>query len=185
MASVKLTNAIRNEIIFSIMSEGIDQRIKECDTNLRKSGTAVMKSILKEHWDTMYSLPEGFFFADSSFVLGRMQVLTELIRCPVCYRYGHVDFDIEKSSDEQKQAIANYNDILKKYNDLQREKGNIAREVTAILNSVRTVKQLLDVWPEVEKYLPCTVKSVDNRSLPVVQVQQLNDKLELYKEKKE
>lgn len=93
--------------------------------------------------------------------------------------------NIHTASDDQKQAIAKYNDIQKTYKNLKCEKAIIEKECNTILKSVTTVKQLLDVWPEVEKYLPCTAKSIDNRSLPMVQVQQLNDKLELYKEKRD
>lgn len=186
MATVKLTKAMRNEIIFSITAEGIVQRIKDCEVELRKAGTAVIKSVLKEYWDTMYSLPEGFFSIDTSFYLEREEILTESIRCPACYKFGNIiGFSILTATDEQKAAIDNYRIMRKKYNDLRREKGHIEIEANSILNSVSTVKQLLEVWPEVEKYLPYTAKSVDNRSLPMVQVRQLNDKLELYKEKKE
>lgn len=93
MASVKLTNEMRNNIIFSITSEGIVQRINDCEVELRKAGTEVIKSTLKDHWDTMYSLPEGFLPVASSFYLGRVQILTDNIRCPTCYMYNiNIDF---------------------------------------------------------------------------------------------
>ena len=50
-------------------------------------------------------------------------------------------------------------------------------ETMRILHSVNTVKQLLQVWPEVKEFLPDSTKNVDNAQLPMVQVTKLNEQL--------
>lgn len=47
-------------------------------------------------------------------------------------------------------------------------------QVTMVVSGVNTTAQLLDAWPEVEKFIPAGVNKAANIQLPAVSIQQLN-----------
>ena len=57
--------------------------------------------------------------------------------------------------------------------DLDDRTDALKTQVRAVVNSVSTVKQLLNVWPEAKELLPATVEESKSK-LPAVQVETLN-----------
>lgn len=57
--------------------------------------------------------------------------------------------------------------------DLDDRADTLKTQVRAVVNSVSTVKQLLNVWPEAKELLPATVEESKSK-LPAVQVETLN-----------
>lgn len=65
-----------------------------------------------------------------------------------------------------------FNSISNDWNNLKTESIRLRSEVRAVLDSVTTVKRLLEVWPEVKDLLPELKKPTVN--LPVVQIDRIN-----------
>lgn len=71
-----------------------------------------------------------------------------------------------------------YKDTLKPHQDLVKEHNKVLRlymeEVSQVLQGVNTSKQLLEVWPEVEKFLPKGTVNPSSITLPAVSIANLN-----------
>jgi len=63
-----------------------------------------------------------------------------------------------------------------RYQTLTQDRRKFRNEVMAQLESVRTTKQLFEVWPEVIKWVPDGVATTGN-SLPAVQVDDINKQI--------
>jgi hypothetical protein len=65
--------------------------------------------------------------------------------------------------------------ILKVQDQIALDKRNMEADVRAVLNSVTTVKKLLDVWPEASELIPTLPRVKDPKSnLPAIQPDKLN-----------
>lgn len=62
-----------------------------------------------------------------------------------------------------------------------RERGNeVFRETKAILESVNTTKQLLEIWPQCEPFIPAHIADPDKAiRLPAIEMSRLNERLGL------
>ena len=61
------------------------------------------------------------------------------------------------------------------YTALLKEALDLARKIDSVLAAARTIKALLDTWPECKSYLPDDAFSADDRSMPMVLIADLND----------
>ena len=61
------------------------------------------------------------------------------------------------------------------YIALIKEALDLARKIDSVLAATRTIKALLDTWPECKSYLPEDAFSADDRSMPMVLIADLND----------
>lgn len=64
-----------------------------------------------------------------------------------------------------------------KYKDYDLERRNYIQQIQTVLDGVNTSNQLLEVWPEVEEYLPVGVVEPSKIQLPSVNIQTLNSAL--------
>lgn len=64
-----------------------------------------------------------------------------------------------------------------KYKDYELERRNYIQQIQTVLDGVNTSNQLLEVWPEVEEYLPVGVVEPSKIQLPSVNIQTLNSAL--------
>mgnify|MGYP000188629479 CR=1 FL=1 len=64
-----------------------------------------------------------------------------------------------------------------KYKDYDLERRNYIQQIQTVLGGVNTSNQLLEVWPEVEEYLPVGVVEPSKIQLPSVNIQTLNSAL--------
>lgn len=64
-----------------------------------------------------------------------------------------------------------------KYKDYELERKNYVQQIQTVLDGVNTSNQLLEVWPEVEEYLPIGVVEPSKIQLPSVNIQTLNSAL--------
>jgi len=68
-----------------------------------------------------------------------------------------------------------WQELRKVKEDLNEAYRILDRDVFTILNSVQTIKRLLEVWPEANDYIPSYVW--ENGALPTVQVESINTAL--------
>lgn len=81
-----------------------------------------------------------------------------------------------KSYDADHEMTVIYRELQEAEKTLHEEIHQTMVEVSAILNNARTVKKLIEIWPDVEPHIPAVlVKAGTN--LPAVQLEALNEKL--------
>lgn len=78
-------------------------------------------------------------------------------------------------------AVKAHESWLRRGAALEAEIAELERSVNCVLNSVTTVKRLLDAWPEVRPHLPDEALLDGERSLPTVIIADLNAKIEAAK----
>jgi hypothetical protein len=81
---------------------------------------------------------------------------------------------IEAKKKFEKTTLKEYKQVQKDY-DLSRR--NYASQIRTVLDGVNTSNQLLEVWPEVSKYLPTGVLEPSKIQLPSVNIATLNSAL--------
>ena len=74
---------------------------------------------------------------------------------------------LNKAMRKEREALSAYEAELTKY----------TQSVRQVLDGVNTSKQLMEVWPEVEKFLPQGVTNPSKINLPAVSIAGLNSKL--------
>ena len=84
---------------------------------------------------------------------------------------------IAKAYAKYKRAIKNERSAQTKHREWERSKNNYMSDVRNAIAGVNTTAQLLEQWPEVEKFIPETIVNPSKILLPVVSIAQLNKKL--------
>lgn len=174
----RLTNALKDQIVDAAAKKAFGERerlLKERKNQLAMSVYALHYPLpLQEIMTTMqtkmgnrpFSMSDSFY--GQSFG-GRRQYLHLPQEKPFFAerldpKYEYLDVDHPLTLEFN--AISNADD------DLKAEDKKLRSEVRAILNSVTTVKRLLDVWPEVKDLLPNLEKP--EVYLPAVQIDKIN-----------
>ena len=67
----------------------------------------------------------------------------------------------------------------KAQDDREASRFKFNQNIKAVLSSVNTTRQLVEVWPEVEAHLPAHVADPSKINLPAVVVESLNNQLEV------
>jgi hypothetical protein len=65
----------------------------------------------------------------------------------------------------QRDAYTKDNEKLNKHNQKRKD---YATDIRAVLDSVNTTKQLVEAWPEVEKYIPNSFRDPSTVQLPAI-----------------
>ena len=74
--------------------------------------------------------------------------------------------------------VLRFHDLENQWKELDNKRDTLRLKVRAVLNSVTTVKKLLDVWPEAKELLPAQLEEA-RVQLPAVQTASLNAELGL------
>jgi hypothetical protein len=67
--------------------------------------------------------------------------------------------------------------IQQVYDKAVKDQDTYREEVRDVLNSVSTSNQLIELWPEVEQFIPSTIRDPSSIQLPAISVASLNDAL--------
>lgn len=81
---------------------------------------------------------------------------------------------LEAKKKFEKTTLKEYKQVHKDY---ELERRNYVQQIQTVLDGVNTSNQLLEVWPEVEEYLPIGVVEPSKIQLPSVNIQTLNSAL--------
>lgn len=178
--AVRLSNYIREQVLNAVLKHAFEAREKALEAEKFALGDAVYNDIYPEPLrKQMAALPDGFLPTD-----GGVKVQFD------GQRFTHVYFGerrrIAKSHeynaarvyDAKHPLTARYDAWKKAQDDLDAEKSKAKSSAEAVLNSVTTVKKLIEVWPEVEQFArPFAVESPSRAiALPI---RELNARLGL------
>lgn len=182
MASQRLTNAIKESIVSKMRKELFEKRQEKARKRTTKLADNIYHAIhTEEETNYMLMAPDGAFAYRTS-IYAR-------------FASGGVSFGLSKAFpffsryDGQTQHISVDSSFYAEYNAIKKTEDKIRKDIQklhdstwGILNSVTTVKKLIEVWPDVEPYLPEN-KQIPN--LPAIPVGELNVLLEELRAKDE
>ncbi len=185
MASVKLTNALRSVIWNNIRHKQLDPKRVELEKSLERIGDEIYNAVVGDKLlKIMESIPDIYLIRGNYIYV--QNVATKFIHIqmsksrvipPKCH-HGKPIYHTEMADPKKaEEAFVRYMKQREMITIHDRDVNFYKDETMRILHSVNTVKQLLQVWPEVEEFLPDGTKNVDNAQLPMVQVTKLNEQL--------
>lgn len=183
MASIKLTNAHREEILQKLLEHRFGEESKKLNAEIEEIASDAYEKIFGNKMiRQMYELPEGWLPETSA------------IRITVNGSYKYLRFNVP-NDDTQKRIPASKNGgvlyqfekddkITKRIEEYELKHSNyienyreVKAQVRALLASVTTLGKLHAVWPEVQEF----TKDIPGYvyALPVVQTEKLNTMLGL------
>ena len=152
----EIKDKIKDDIIFETFKEK-KEKIKKLNSEL--ADEVYDYFIIKEYKEYMEYLPDNFFSkSDELYVTFNNE----------SYEYGYRRTTFLKLSEEKKfpYFLSKTSKVIcpilnEKFNCIQKEEIKIKKDkealeskINGLLKSVNTKKQLLEIWPDVEKYLP-------------------------------
>lgn len=185
MASVRLTNSIRDAIRIKVMNRAFDKLHADTKDQEHKLAAAVYRvAFTAKQRKLMDSLPQGW--------------LPELNYMRVEFKEGTIGYTNLTVKDDEKLRVPNnknnYNAIAviesghileevalkwkKDKEDIRQRYEKTRLSVCAILDSVTTVKKLIDIWPEAKEFI-LPYMSESKCTLPAIQFKEVNKMLGL------
>lgn len=174
MANQRLTNSLRNDVAERVIHDTFDH----LESDLEKRESAIANKVLDWHigegnLKLMNQLPLEFFGATDRLPVAskddgvKYLFLKGSRRIPANMQYG-LAVDLPGTNGMWREIRAVKSEIAA----MNAAKNELREKTMALLNSVQTVKRLVEVWPEVEKYLPKQAEQTEN--LPAVRAEDLN-----------
>lgn len=184
MKSVTLTKQMREDILASVI-EKWKEKNKEPDLRGAENDFA------EYLWSDYFKKEKGLFdnISPKFLNLGKeMKFCVNGEVKEVSFKEGNekaVDWrgyrnPVLKDIRDTHKEYTKYNTVVLAH-EQWREKGNeVLRETKAVLESVNTTKQLLDLWPQCEPFLPAHIADPDQAiRLPAIEMSRLNERLGL------
>ncbi len=153
---MRLTNTIKDQILKNIIFDAFSGREKA----IAKVGTQLADDIYSSYYNQykakMDALPETFFISKRSIMFnidGYCHTLemsnTRLFA--QCHNHGYI---MIYDPDLAKRFKATYKDQT----ELDKDIKELRSKVMAIVSSATTDKELVEAWPEAEKYIPLIIE---------------------------
>lgn len=119
---------------------------------------------LHRSWYNLYTIINGSYFRCGSSEI----MMSDCKPIPAQYqnaRWGDVSASL----------VAEIESWKARYQQLFDEASKLKTKIEMVMLSVRTVKALLETWPECKPYIPECAFAADDRSLPMVVIADLNE----------
>lgn len=181
MASTRLTMDIKDSIIRDLMKRSFNKKTEA----LVKAD----KAFALEIYDALYpadtlanmkALPEGFFrramgltLSTSNSYYGRDYKFDDPKMVGACH-HGLID-----DKDLPPEILDKHLKLIAKHKKLETDICDAKRTARAIMNSVTTIKRLIEVWPEIKKIAEPYDEGRIPSNVPMVQLQEVNAMFEL------
>ena len=195
-----LNKELANDIVNNVLCATFKDRLASLIEEEKKLGDRVyLEAIPEEHLKLMRKLPATYFVQSYH---ARPRGLDDcLIDHPLhrswydlyalfndsCYRYGNpgimmsdckpipAQYQHGRWGDVSESLIAEIESWKARYEQLFDEARELKVKIETVMLSIRTVKALLETWPECKPYIPEYAFAADDRSLPMVVIADLNE----------
>lgn len=186
MSTIRLSNYIKDTVIARLMKHAFEEREKALKAEEYGIGDAVYKDVysaaVRRKMDDM---PKGFLLEDDDLkVQFEGNSFThihfgERRRIAQSHKYNAA-----KVYDSKHPLTERYREWKKRESALKNEKRTTKSNARAVLDSVSTLKKLIEVWPEVEQFVEDFKPSATGKAqLPALPLKDLNRSLGLNKGK--
>jgi hypothetical protein len=203
MASVKLTNDMRDSIIRGIIEDKYRDRMDELTQRFAEfSNRMYAKCFSNTTIKKINDLPKGWLPEENDFLVEIAGQVIQLTfdgyfarQRTALNQSNSIDWDqrptkrfptnktrgVIKTFDGGSSVHAEYQQIEYDLEKLNEEVATLKNELRGVLYSCSTSKRLLDTWPEIEPYLKDLHLPIPVSSVPVQTIETLNEKLGLEK----
>ena len=187
MKSVRLSNDMRVDILSSVLKEYTRNLLAglgaEKEDDLRKAWQDEEKRVLSGLWDKVYGYPTeevpAWMLRDDNFsvaVEGLSVFRGACVEGKPGRKYGA---DIILTLVQHDELFAPMFELIAITDKFKEDVKQMKSEVNSILNSVNTTKQLVELWPAVEQYIPAYIADPDKGvNLPALLISRLDEKLQ-------
>jgi len=197
----RLNKELANDIVNNVLRATFKDRFASLVEEEKKLGDRVyLEAIPEEHLKLMRKLPATYFvqsyhaqprgldgylidhplhrswydlyalFSGSYYRFGNSGILMSGCK-PIPAQYqNNARWGVVSAS-----LIAEIESWKARYEQLFDEASKLKTKIEVVMLSVRTVKALLETWPECKPYIPECAFAVDDRSLPMVVIADLNE----------
>lgn len=180
MKSVKLNKTIKEDIINSMMSAWESNNPCKFDINKEeeKLGDLIWKRYYKQY--NLEDIPKSMLRLDNTVV--------------ICINTNNYNYNMSKQMPVKKsnhwsqipcKVFESKPAFIKEFEEKQKvhykwasDKDTFKEEIEQIVNSVNTTKQLVELWPEAEQYIPPYANDPSKGiTLPALKTSRLNELL--------
>lgn len=178
--SVRLSNAIREDIKQSMLTAWTARNPIPFD--LTKMSNNIADAIWKKHYGklSLNKIPKSMFKTSDSVkiqIAGAVKSFRMSEERPYEIEGSYSEAILEVH-DENPENISKYFDAKQKVSEWEKVKREFTEEITAILDSVGSTGQLIQLWPEAEQYLPPFAADPSKGiNLPALKTSRLNEML--------
>lgn len=169
--SAKLTNAYREKILGDVLRDTFKDRMAALNAEENDIALAVyLDAFNKAEIAMLNAAPKGWFAETREIRCipgGGYQILClsgESVRFP--FKKYQVTLKKYESASPLAERIALWTNAK---SDLQKTKDQLSASVRALLDSVTTVKKLLEIWPAVATHAPWLLE--EKKPLPAIPVE--------------
>ena len=197
----RLNKELANDIVNNVLRATFKDRLASLIEEEKKLGDRVyLEAIPEEHLKLMRKLPATYFvqsyharprglddclidhplhrswydlyalFNGSYYRIGNPGILMSDCK-PIPAQYQNS----ARWGDVSASLIAEIESWKARYQQLFDEAHKLKTKIETVMLSIRTVKALLEIWPECKPYIPEYAFAADDRSLPMVVIADLNE----------
>lgn len=196
----RMSRELASEIVNNVLRATFKDRFVSLVEEEKKLGDRVyLEAIPEEHLKLMRKLPATYFVQsyhaqprglDGYLIdhpLHRSWYDLYAIINGAYYRYGNTgimmsdckpipaQYQNARWGDVSASLVAEIESWKARYQQLFDEASKLKTKIEMVMLSVRTVKALLETWPECKPYIPECAFAADDRSLPMVVIADLNE----------
>lgn len=190
--SVRLSELLRNQIMASVLQEYEKNFLKDSnheDGSALHDAIALEKQrVADEQWDRLFDryqptldlLPEWMVTNCSQIMLFQQDDSSIVFKHdtsgnrPCKRNAGDAVIPLE----DWKKIFSKVDALEENYRQLQKGIGELRNEIRPILDSVGSTKQLLEIWPSMENFLPPHIADPDSGiNLPALNISRLQEKI--------
>lgn len=182
METVRINTYMKETVVRRLMNHAFEERKKALQAEWYALGDAVYKDLYPEEVLTkMKAMPAEFLPMDDDV---RVSFGGDFTRVYFgenrLLSYGHLS-NAARVYDSKHPLSVRHDAYHKAKDQLTEEERKAESSAKAILDSVTTLKKLIETWPEVEPFVEDFKQTATGRYLPALPVQDLNARLGLPK----
>ncbi len=155
---MRLTKSIKEVILNNWKTKKHNNIEEKLKTSIKKELSVLFKKEYKKQFDIYnnnkdiqeYLLTHSYFKCDRLYNLGFMNSAN--VSCDRYVSSSRYDQEYLTNTEEVSKIVKKHTDKYKKYKEE-------SKTITFLMESVTTVKKLVDILPEIEKYIPKTAST--------------------------
>ena len=195
----RLTNSIKEVLLKKLLVHAYRDRVQEAVNANAHFAVKVYNDAFAKDLKQINALPKGWLPTDIDILvqfgptvqrlyfrgtLGAFNLREALRPCEAQIVYDtSYPFPANKKDTVVKQydgvhpLVSEFDSLKAKFSELETEIHRATKTIEAAMNSVKTVKKLIEIWPEVEEFAKPYLEHVP--TLPAIPRQELNTLLDL------
>ena len=180
MKSMKLNQIIRDDILLSIMKTW-DARNVEPDVGEAEARFAMWlwsRHVGKDA-KALESVPDKYLNKKTAVAYSYDGTVNQVtLAKAMAAWWGRYETPVLEVFEKEHRELKRFNKVVSDKGVWSEKRNEVERESSIVLDSVNTTKQLIEMWPQCEPFLPAYVANPDKAvRLPAIPLSRLNERL--------